>query len=413
MRSCSNNKFQAFFKQRSAHWIAASFVALCAPAGAAPAPSDTRAEGVQFICSQEKLGALESGMSAYLDELGIGSGLVEKSVDRPAWTVTYTLRTAAADTDTLYLRFRPEFGISDEKIQLPASGGKTRTVTTVSKKEIVLALFQKGRTTTFSGAACDIAEFRDHVGIRQNTVAWAEELSWKWPDGGPAKWNTRYWSAGTPVEGASLPQAFLDAFINQDKYEIGCYTATKLAMVHGVLDYYSRVKNDPEKLRVVEQMLLADNDPLVHVEPGKMWNFEADYDPAEDQRAGKLLKLQEGVAAGNFVPGDWAYLLNTDPVTYEKTGYEGSNAIYLGRNRFDDYYNDHGHSYSFRKKIREVYQWRHKVFSRTRDADKAVALSSDDYSRLSRTPAEGGLLLDLRAVPYLFGAEGGGRRPAP
>lgn len=126
---------------------------------------------------------------------------------------------------------------------------------------------------------------------------------------------------GTPT--VPLDDALLDAFTQQAKYAIGCYTASKLTYAHGVLDYYARVLEHPAKAALVR-----------------------------------------GVPPRHFVPGDWAYLLNTDPVTYEKTGYEGSNAIYLGRGRFDDYYDDHNHSYTFEEKLDEVYQWRNGVFSR-------------------------------------------------
>ncbi len=156
----------------------------------------------------------------------------------------------------------------------------------------------------------------------------------------------------------------------------------------------------------MRQRLLHDGDPLVGVEPPAVWDFEKDFGPATRLQPGKLLRLVRGVPPRHFVPGDWAYLLNTDPVTYEKTGYEGSNAIYLGRGRFDDYYDDHNHSYTFDEKLDEVYQWRNGVFSRSRDAALVRPLSAEDYERLSRTPAQGGLLLDLRLEPYLFGFEG-------
>ncbi|MFZ3126549.1 MAG: hypothetical protein WA136_00910, partial [Rhodoferax sp.] len=123
------------------------------------------------------------------------------------------------------------------------------------------------------------------------------------------------------------------------------------------------------------------------------------------QRPGKLLRMVEGVASDNFVPGDWIYLLNTDAQTYQRTGYEGSNAIYLGRNRFDDYYNDNNHYYSYKEKLSEVFQWRHGVFNRRRDFAKHKPLAPQDYERLSATPDKGGMLLGYRVAPYLFGYE--------
>jgi hypothetical protein len=264
---------------------------------------------------------------------------------------------------------------------------------------------QHGRLTEFKGAGCDIVALKDHVGIRQNTTAWAEVLEFGWPEGGPAKWNTKYWNRGTPVPGHPLHVAINDMFLNQKKYEIGCYTATKMVMIQGVLDYYHRVKKDPATVKLIEARLTVDGEPLVNIEPGRVWDFEPEFDAAEHARPGKLLKVQYAVAPKNFVPGDWAYLWNTDPVSYQKTGYEGSNAIYLGRGKFDDYYNDHNHSYSYRQKLHEVYQWRNGVYSRSRDAAKVKPLVAEDYERLSQTPANGGLVLDLRIKPYQFGFE--------
>jgi hypothetical protein len=163
------------------------------------------------------------------------------------------------------------------------------------------------------------------------------------------------------------------------------------------------VSKNPAKLAMIEKTLSADGEPLRDIEPGRVWDFETDFDSKELTRPGKILSVHYGIAAKNFIPGDWSYLLNTDPQTYQKTGYEGSNALYLGRGRFDDYYNDHRHSYSYRQKMHEVYQWRNQVFSASRDADKVVPLTSGDIERLGRTPAENGIVLDLRITPHQFG----------
>jgi hypothetical protein len=83
----------------------------------------------------------------------------------------------------------------------------------------------------------------------------------------------------------------------------------------------------------------------------------------------------------------------------------GSNALYLGRNLFDDYYDDHDHAYTFNQKLDEVYQWRHGVFSRRRDAARVEHLDARAFDRLSLTPRQGGLVMGYRAVPYVFGYE--------
>jgi hypothetical protein len=359
--------------------------------------NDRGEDGVKFSCGPERLAEIERQMRAYFDLLGIAPALFAQSRGRDGDALVFHLTTPASDVSTLDLRFRPELDIRDELISLPAAGGKLRTVLTVSEKEIVLALMQHGRLSEFSGAQCSFESFRDQVGIRQNTVAWAETLEWHWPDGRRARWNDKIWKNGTPRAGVSIARAVGDAFINQKKYSIGCYTASKLVMLQGVLDYYARVKHSPAELAQVEQRLLAgDHDPLVRVEPRAVWSFEDDFEARELWQGGKLLEMRYNIPPKNFVPGDWAYLRNTDPVSYQKTGYEGSNAIYLGRGQFDDYYNDHGHTYLFREKIDEVYQWRNQVFSRSRDLAKVRPMSENELEKLTTTPDKGGLLMDMR-----------------
>ncbi|BBJ00283.1 hypothetical protein FGKAn22_19750 [Ferrigenium kumadai] len=391
-------------------------VVLCASPGAAAvtpqhpenmaaqinAPAD---EGIRFSCHPSRLKAIEAGMSAYLSTLKVAPSLIVKKTDRVNGIAVYTLNTPKGDTSTLDVNDRPELQIRDAIVFLPAKQGKKRKVVTVSKKEILLTLLQHGRLTEFKGDACDVQALKEHIGIRQNITAWAEDLNWVWPDGSPAKWNDKYWDHGTPKPGYPLHEALNDVFMNQDKYSIGCYTASKLLMVQGVLDYFRRIKKDRVQQERVKQRLLADHDPLRYIEPGRMWDFEKDFDPRELHRPGKLLKIEYRIAPKNFVPGDWVHFLNTDPASYRKTGYEGSNPIYLGRNKFADYFNDHHHSYTYQQKLDEVYQWRNGVFSRLRDAEKIKPLTPEDVEILSRPPSEGGLLTDMRVFPYFFGYE--------
>ena len=376
-------------------------ISCCATARAATPEASS---GVMFACAPAQIARLDRDMATYLRELGVSGREVVKT-EPDGGTLIYTLATPEADTDTLSLKDRKEYRIGGERVHLPGKGGKYRSVSTVSRKEILLALLQHGRLTRFSGAACTLDALREHVGVRQNVVAWTRQLSWGWPDGGPARWNTRVWHSGTPLARVSLDRALLDPFLNQQQYDIGCYTASKLSYAHAVLDYYVRVRQDAGKAALVRSRLLHDGEPLVGVEPAAMWEFEEAFDAARGATPGKILRLERGVAAGNFVPGDLVYLRNTDPATSKKTGYEGSNAIYLGGGRFVDYYNDHDHSYSYREKLNEVYQWRNGVFSRRRDGHKATPLKDADFVRLGRTPEEGGLVLDYRVAPYLFGYE--------
>ena len=380
---------------------------LCALAGACQAHTVTEPGnfGVRFACSAAQMHSVDVEMKQLLRHLKIDSALVQKLTDPVRNTITYSLKGVSPGVGTLYLAWRPELDIHGDTLQIPIGKGKTRAVKTVSQKEILLALLHPGRLTEFNGAACSVDALRDNIGIRQNTVMWAEVLNWEWPEGTAAEWNPKFWNRGTPVPHIPLHEALNDMFFNQSKYSIGCYTATKMVFVQAVIDYYHRIKKDPLTSALVTRRLLADGEPLVRIEPARMWSFEDDFAPEDMLQEGKLLSINEPEASNNFVPGDWIYFLNTDRRTYQKTGYEGSNALYLGRNRFDDYYNDNNHHYTYREKVNEVYQWRNDVFSRRRDWAKARPISGELLDKLGRSPTQGGLLMTYRAVPRYFGFE--------
>lgn len=360
--------------------------------------------GIKFSCPENTIKKLSRDMHNYLRELGIGPTLIVKERPDNA-TLVYSLNTAPTDTNTLDFQHRKAFQIKDDVLSLPTKSRKTRHIRTVSKKEILLTLLQHGRLTSLNGDACTINALRDHVAIRQNIVAWTANLAWGWPDGERAFWNTQFWDAGTPLTTVSVDKALLDTFLNQEKYSIGCYTATKIGYSHAVLDFYVRVQKNQLKARLVRQRLLHDDDPLVGIEPASMWDFERDFDASTRDIPGKILSIKRNVAKNNFVPGDWIYLLNNNRSSHKKTGYEGSNAVYLGGGKFDDYYNDNHHSYTYSEKVNEVYQWRNGVFNSRRDAAKIKPISDEDIARLSETPDNGGLLLNFRVAPYFFSYE--------
>ncbi|MCX7250883.1 MAG: hypothetical protein NTX37_05190 [Burkholderiales bacterium] len=383
-------------------------VPACAGEGREPDAPATQlrddADGLLFDCPEPQRAALPVAMASYLRELGIDRSWVVQT-QYPDGTLSFRLDTAPSDTDTLTLARR--LHLHEERVTLPRSERRYRFVSTVSRKEILLALMQHGRQTRFSGAACDFVALREHVALRQSVVSWVEELDWTWPEGQRAQWNPSYWTHGVLTQPGRLDDALLDAFIHQHRYAIGCYTAAKLSFAHGILDFYRRIRKEPAKAELIRDRLLRDSNPLGEIEPAATWDFEPEFEPVNRDQPGKLLGIERGVAHRNFVPGDWAYLLNTDPVSSRKTGYEGSNAIYLGRGRFADFYDDHKHGYSYREKLDEVYQWRHGVFNRSRDAALVKPLSEADYERLSETPEQGGLLLDIRLTPLLFGFQPG------
>jgi len=199
-------------------------------------------QGIVYNCEPAARAALPQAMAAYLRELGVDRDWIVQT-EWPDGTLSFTLDRAG--TNTLNLAQDKTYRIALERLKLPDAKGKQRVVRTVSKREILLALAHPGRALRLSGAACNVQALREHVALRQNIVAWAEELHWVWPDGGDACWNPKKWRDGTPT--VPLDDALLDAFTQQAKYAIGCYTASKLTYAHGVLDYYARVLKDPAR----------------------------------------------------------------------------------------------------------------------------------------------------------------------
>ena len=381
----------------------------CHSAESTPTAVETQSEmfvdGIVYECPGRNINALAEDVNSFFKSLGIVEEQVLQSQNTNLGLLKFTLVGSQNSTDTLDLINRRELHLKEELVQLPSATKKPKSVITVSKKEIVMSMLQRGRTSKFSGNSCSLEALKDQVGVRQNIVAWTDSVTWRWPNGRTAKWNQKYWNHGNLKSSHPLHEAINDVFIHPDKYSFGCYTATKLIVIQGVLDYYRRIKRDVETSALLEKRLMQDGDPLSYIEPGAMWFFESDVTAKDLNRQGKLLYLQKSIPANNFIPGDWSYFLNTDPVTYQKTGYEGSNAIYLGRGKLDDYYHDNSGSYTYKAKLNEVFQWRNHVFSRKRDAAKTKPLTADELDTLSNSPDNGGLQLEYRAVPYLFNFE--------
>jgi hypothetical protein len=377
-------------------FIASLFVLIQAPLVVAQTNG-----GLIFECGADKRNQLKSELNAYQQELGVDASVYE--VHESGTRLRLSLKDPSI-YGTLYLRWDPKYNITEERISLPSAKGLTE-VETVSKKEILLALMHQGRETVFAGNACHIDALKEHVQIRQMIVAWSEHLHWGFPDGSSAQWNQQYWDQGNLKPGTSLDKAMRDFFIQPDKCSIGCYTATKIVIIQGILDYFRRVKKDDAMADAIINRLKSDDDVLVGIEPGAMWSFQKPINPEEQKRLGKLLKIQAQVAPMNFIPGDWVYFVNTDKDSSEKDGYEGSNSIYMGRASFDDFYNDNEHHYLYNEKIQNIYNWRNGVFSRSRDYQRVRILSAEQVHQFGLSPEEGGFLLKNRAIPYFFGFE--------
>lgn len=353
--------------------------------------------GIIFKCNSEKENTTlikELNQELNLYNLNNIIEIKNNNIDNEK-TISLFLKSNLGYTEST--KIKNDFDLNDDLVFHPVLN---KHIFISSKKEILLSLTYPGRLTIID--ACNINSLKEHIGIRQNIVLWSSNLSWQWPDGESAFWNKKFWHFGTPHNLNKTYEALYDSFLNQTKYGIGCYTAIKMVYVFSILDYYKRVNPNSKKFKKVLKNLTIDHDPLVHVEPGIMWKFEEGYNVLTDNYKGKILDINENVSKNSFVPGDWIYILNTDKETYQKTGYEGSNAIYLGNNNFNDYYNDNNHSYTFEEKLNDVYQWKNKVFSRSRDFEKIEHLSDKQIQDLKNSPEQNGLLMTTRIFPKFF-----------
>ncbi len=347
-------------------------------------------EGVTFSCETKKIIKIENKFDQLLKDLNIKK-YVTKSVDYSNGNLQYKLTKEIEDPT----KIQTEFKLKSEKVEIPTVGGKHKKVSVPSLSEIVLAKMNLGRNFSYENDFCSFESFYDNIKIRQNTIAWISQVEWVWPDGDDAFLNKKYWQQDFKLKhNKSFTSAVNDVFINQKKYGFGCNFAAKISMTQGLFDYYKRVKKDERMVSLLEKRMARDKDYLERIDP--------EYDAHMTDNNGKLLRVKYGFYKKNIVPGDWIYFENTDPKTKDKLGYEGSNSIYLGQNKFNDFYNDNNHSYSLEEKLDEVYQWRNEVFSRSRDADKIKHLSHEQLMSLLNTPKDGGLLRDYRVTHYNF-----------
>jgi len=335
--------------------------------------------GVTFHCADAtgRHEKLIGDVAALLREYGVAAD--DYGVERDDQAVTWSSLLPLGNTREIAAALK----IPDEFVKL-TFGKHHRWVKTVNKKEIAVALLMNGRNTAFEGCAAD--DLRTHVELRQLIAAWAEDVDWDWPDQDDRqRLNRAYWHQKTlaPRNGHIL-LAIGEPFFASYKYTFGCRTGTRIVYSNAVLNYYNERRND--------QVATANLLKRIDHSPNALTAVEENF-----------LTTTDAVSTDNIIPGDWIYINNTDPISHAHDGYEGSNAVYLGRNRFDDYYNDNDHSYTFEEKLDEVWQWRHFRWSsrhgahrRERDPSAVQKLSADDYRKLSLPPEQGGLLSPTR-----------------
>jgi hypothetical protein len=95
-------------------------------------------DGVTFQCQPEQLNQIEMELDSYFKSIGIKSEWY--SFQRSQDFLNFNLTTKKQDYDTVTLKDRKEYEIENELVDMPTPKGGTKKVSTVSKKEIALAL---------------------------------------------------------------------------------------------------------------------------------------------------------------------------------------------------------------------------------------------------------------------------------
>ena len=156
--------------------------------------------------------------------------------------------------------------------------------------EIFTSLLHSPRIFTLAGTTnAEInANFLKHMKARYNIVEFASQKRYTFGADSDFRMNPDYWVVGPTSygvkPGADRKTAIRDLNVHPEKYAIACLAATVLTMEGG------------------------GESPLTQ---------------------------DDGVAEGDWVPGDWGYIENTKYATGAKApGTEGENIIYTGKNKF-------------------------------------------------------------------------------
>lgn len=348
------------------------------------APVLAKDGGIVFSCS--RVNEVIPEIDRYLSEQNVPSDLYHKKKigkNKVQYVLKHNIST---------IEMNKTWSLGTESVKLPTSNG-FREQEVITKKEIILSLMHRGRINNYSNEFCNINTFKDSVGIRQNTAAWGMDMDLAWLNEDQFTWRDEFWLGDNAQELKNddlLVESIYDVFFNQRKYSIGCLAAARLLMLQGILDYYNRVSPNPEMLSFILEKI-------------KKGGFKLyDIDPDRHNPKGKLLIIEEKIPAKNIIPGDWLYFKNPDKISREKFGYEGSNVIYLGNNKFVDFYNSNNHGYTIEEKFHSVYQWRNGVFDKEDDADKVKPIPKKDARKFYLNSNKGGLTQDYRVSNYLY-----------
>ncbi|HUY33520.1 MAG TPA: hypothetical protein VMV69_12285 [Pirellulales bacterium] len=349
--------------------------------------------GIVFSGSSPEISKIKADMRQLLIAMGWTTNQVQV-VDAPKGdSVSYVLSSGTPDAGTFDLAKRPELALTPETVPYVDRLGQKKTMTLASKKEILATMLGRGRRFEFSGPNGSVDQLKEHIAIRQNVVYWGFRAGWIFPEHRAYQYDTaEHWEPmldddWTVKSGVKPSQAIADAFVGKSSYIIGCTSACRFVFAHGIFDYFQHVKPNPSVMAGLEASLDRRR-PFVGMAPKK----SPDGPPPND---GLLLARHVHVPWNHWVPGDWGWIKNTDPISSDEFGSEGSNIIYAGGGIFVNYYHNHQKK-NLDQLLKRVYGWRLGLEESELDLEAAT------MDLLRKDPRDGGMLRDVRDFSRIF-----------
>jgi len=364
------------------------------PAGARnSAPRPPAPSGVVFSGRYEEIAKVKIQMQQLLVQMNWTEGQVQILEGPQGKQVAYVLNSSPGDVSTLELARRPQLGLAPEAIAFRDRHDHERTLSLVSQKEILAAMLQHGRATAFSGENCSVARLQEQLALRQNIVYWGSRADWVFPEDKIYRYNiAEHWEEMIGDDWTIKPQtrpsqAIADAFVGRFSYQIGCTSACRFIVAHGIFDYFARVQPNPAVLARMEASLDSRR-PFLEMAP------TVDRQGVV-RKEGLFVDRQFDVPSEHWIPGDWGWIKNLDAKSAEELGSEGCNIIYAGGGMFVNYYPERPPK-TLDQSIKRVYGWQFGI------EEGDLALRADLAKQLRQDPRAGGMLRDVRDVPKFF-----------
>ncbi len=182
--------------------------------------------------------------------------------------------------------------------------------------EILFAMIKSDTMFLLKAKPSELANLKKHVAVREAVVKKAREAAFQW---GHTKYNGQKWAfrRGTRyiVPKGSPHGAVMDIFTKAGakKYAFGCAEAAFAVVAGGIADVFGQAEYD----KVVEAEAAGGN--------------EGPRPLTLDMMGGTFLSRDSGVGAGDWIPGDLAYVDNPVPAP---DPYEGQWVVYFGNGKY-------------------------------------------------------------------------------